>query len=518
MISLVNKTLDVGGDTATLNNGVWQSSDPYLANLLNIRAEQIGLTDDADLFNDAEKYLGLRESTKPCPLCGSNRTSWVRSLQGNLQCGDCGEISTIKREDLDGTAGIYSGMVGPINFSRKDPYNLSGSFNLFNQNHDEKGKFAEGDGSGNREDIEDSLKDNLDEIGFDRGDVQRIASLKSIDKIHRLTTESKSVEIVPIGSISGLDKVEDSPEIDSPKDVPPAIVGPDGDLIDGNHRISGLLSGGSKTVRVIRATQADMDAAKDFGGLQGKGSWPEETWIKWMLLRAEQSNLSRNSGKKKDPYNLYRADQPRDEKGRFAGGGGTPVNTAHPRLAPLTRQIKRLEYARRQKISTSSEHKDLSKKLDDLRNQRRAEFKKIAIEEHQAHQSALRAKEYAKHGPVNDPGKHLNPVDRLLVGDPNAEASHIKYMPNTSGIRREDPGNQLPATHPIMGFDPGADVPVTASAKSPTYTREELQMRAQSDHYAAQDHAAQAAAHSVKASKPGLLKRIAGKIVDPFRR
>jgi len=169
---------------------------------------------------------------------------------------------------------------------------------------------------------------------------------------------------------------------------------------------------------------------------------------------------------------LYRADQARDERGRFTAEGGTPVNTAHPLLKTITGMIRRTERQRSQKISTTLEHKALSDQLTDLRNKRRELWKKVAAGEHEAilaKGSADRAKQYAAYGPVNDPGERVNPAARLLVGKPNEEPSHIRYMPSTQGERRKDENPAVSPNDPFSSFNDAVESHF-AKAVGPTET------------------------------------------------
>ncbi len=155
--------------------------------------------------------------------------------------------------------------------------------------HDEEGLFvgkhSSSENEDEDEDEEETAEDILEGLGFDRDDLRQFPSLENTKTIVSLSRKPKETESVSVSSIRGHEDTEDSDPIDDPDEVPPIIVGHDGDLIDGNHRLSGILKAGGKKVNVIYADENDLKAAKEFGGLQGRGSWSEEAWIKWMLAR-----------------------------------------------------------------------------------------------------------------------------------------------------------------------------------------------------------------------------------------
>lgn len=157
---------------------------------------------------------------------------------------------------------------------------------------------------------------------------------------------------------------------------------------------------------------------------------------------------------------LWRADQTRDEHGRFVAEGGTPVNTAHPRIAPLTKQIRKLEYARRKEISNTPEHKELTGKLNALRDQRRGEWKKTLVDEKAAVEagkakiladaSAARAKMYQQHGKTAEgaaSGK-LNPIGQH-VPRLNEKPTDMTHEP-AAGYLKDQP---LKSNDPVDAFN-----------------------------------------------------------------
>jgi SPP1 gp7 family putative phage head morphogenesis protein len=159
---------------------------------------------------------------------------------------------------------------------------------------DERGRCLPGDGGGDDDEGDDDgedVGDTLSEMGFSRSDIRDVERVgRGTETIARLSREPKAVEARDISSIEGVDEsVEirtEAEPIDGPDDVAAVIVGPDGSLIDGNHRIAGLRKGGNSRVNVIVATEEDLQAAEEFGGLQGRGSTSEENWIRWMHARA----------------------------------------------------------------------------------------------------------------------------------------------------------------------------------------------------------------------------------------
>jgi len=178
-----------------------------------------------------------------------------------------------------------------------------------------------------------------------------------------------------------------------------------------------------------------------------------------------------------------RPDQMRDEKGRFVAEGGTPVNTAHPRLAGMTKQIRGLERARRKEISNTPEHKAIDDKIKELRAGRRGEWRKVLDEEKaavaakaeaiEAAGRAARHAEYQKHGQISDPGKHLNPIGPH-VSRLNEEPSKITgdysshYLPN-----------QPNASHdPFDAFNAAVEEHAAASANPTTPNAPALQSEA----------------------------------------
>jgi len=89
-------TIDAGlGDTATLDGGVWTSSDPELAHLLNVRAQSTGLIDDDEIADDANAFLGLDDeqflSRFAQNLDASSDCDW-KTINGTHVCIKDGEV------------------------------------------------------------------------------------------------------------------------------------------------------------------------------------------------------------------------------------------------------------------------------------------------------------------------------------------------------------------------------------------------------------------------------------------
>lgn len=150
-----------------------------------------------------------------------------------------------------------------------------------------------GSSTSEAEDLDDDLQDPSEVVGellnLNRQDERELDGLRNTKVIRNLSTVPVSIDVMDIDDLKGLELVDEDEvdPVEDPEDVPPVIIGPDGDFIDGNHRVTELLAGGQTQVRVIRATEDDLKAAKEFGGLQGRGSWSEEMWIKWMQARTE---------------------------------------------------------------------------------------------------------------------------------------------------------------------------------------------------------------------------------------
>jgi hypothetical protein len=134
-------------------------------------------------------------------------------------------------------------------------------------------------------DLNEVLEDDLG-MSLDRKDVRELGSLKKADTLKKLSSKRKPVEKIKIKDLTGLDMIEDVEPIEDPDSVPPIIVGYDGELIDGHHRLSGMITAGVTHARAVVASEEDLKAARELGGLQGRGSWPEEFWVKWMLSRS----------------------------------------------------------------------------------------------------------------------------------------------------------------------------------------------------------------------------------------
>lgn len=135
-------------------------------------------------------------------------------------------------------------------------------------------------------DTSEILGDDLG-LPLDRADEKEVDRLTDSATIRRLSAVPKPVTEMSVADIQGRDEEIDALEIDDPDDVPPIIVGYDGDLIDGHHRLAGLIAAGHKSAPVIVADEGDLAAAREFGGLQGRGSWSEEMWVRWMQARSQ---------------------------------------------------------------------------------------------------------------------------------------------------------------------------------------------------------------------------------------
>jgi hypothetical protein len=134
-------------------------------------------------------------------------------------------------------------------------------------------------------DVDEVLEEDLG-LRVDRSDAQALQGLDRTDALRSQSTKPVARRRLGVGAIQGADEIEDAEPIDDPDGVPPLIVGPDGDLIDGHHRLAGLIAGGQDEANVIVATEEDLEAARELGGLRGRGSWSEEFWVRWMLARA----------------------------------------------------------------------------------------------------------------------------------------------------------------------------------------------------------------------------------------
>ena len=94
------------------------------------------------------------------------------------------------------------------------------------------------------------------------------------------TKSGRTVYRIPIAKLHG---EEVSYTIDRDTDrLDPIILGYDGDVIDGHHRLETAKEEGKKSIRAIVAGEKDSDFADHFGGLRGHGSASEENWIEWM--------------------------------------------------------------------------------------------------------------------------------------------------------------------------------------------------------------------------------------------
>jgi len=153
-----------------------------------------------------------------------------------------------------------------------------------NPNHDKQGRFSSEEDAEEEVDLSEKLEDLM---GLNHQDIKEINRLKKTTVLESLTDKQASVKVMQLKNIKGLERVEDVDPVHDAGDVPLVIVGYDDELIDGHHRLSGMLDAGLKKARVIVASKEDLKACDELGGLQGRGSWSEEFWIKWMQARAE---------------------------------------------------------------------------------------------------------------------------------------------------------------------------------------------------------------------------------------
>ncbi len=215
-----------------------------------------------------------------------------------------------------------------------------------NEKRDASGKWSGtggvGSGAADDRDLDDVLADDLG-MDIDRSDVREISRLDGADFIRGLSAKPVEVKRVPISKITGHDADTEGDEIEDPDSVERIIIGYDGELIDGHHRLSGLKAGGQTHANAIIATPDDLKAADEFGGLQGRDSWSEEMWIKWMIARSTLSSphgvgdAGEDVGEPRHLKAWSEQSHPRADDGRFVSASEIRSATRDPKKADALR-------------------------------------------------------------------------------------------------------------------------------------------------------------------------------------
>lgn len=459
LLSMTSNVLDCGGGTtADVRHGIWTANDSDLAALLNHRATQTGLDSDADLMADAAKYLGL---------------------------------------DDEADEGILLSRV-------------AGQIFLFNENHDEHGRFSESQSTDSEDAEEES--EGIDTHGLEGYKPPSPSDLEG-DSVHLWhgSTASGGKRIADKGIREGQRGTNASADVNhaaqypedtgaetmvlvnaktkelgvDPNDQIGDTVG-DGLFPSSSRKVSAEFPyghGSSATLgshKVVAVFDVSKTGSAGIQALQ-KGDWAAAERHGVSRIDKQKSLLSRAA----NAILLWRPDQTRDEHGRFIAEGGTPVNTAHPRLKETTKAIRRLEYARRQKISTTPEHAELTKKLNDLRGARRGEWRKVLEEEKAAVAAgkekilaegrAARAKLYQQHGKTAESGasNRLNPIGQH-VSRLNEKPATLTSEPATAYLP-----NQPNASHdPFDAFNAAVEEHYTTTSNPTTPNASPLQSEA----------------------------------------